>query len=210
MRRPKDDRLTERETMVLCEICRYLRQHDHAPKNRELAAALSLQESSVKYILNSLQLQGYIKRAATWSRNYKVLKWFDEKELVTIPILGFLKNDRVLALLEPPVGEARTTCADGDKGDEFFALKVLLNGPLSGSCSPGDILVFRRRPVPYTGNTAIVNLNGDMILVKFKLARDSVTLYDSRGEPFKLRSSDSLRVDGILMLSFSNAEVTMF
>jgi len=209
MRRPKD-RLTERETMVLYEICRYVRQHDHAPRNRELATALSLQESSVKYILNSLQRQGYIKRPGSWSRNYTVLKWLNEEKLVTIPIIGFLKNDRVLALQEPPIGEARTTCADGDADDDLFALKVLENGQLSSSSSSGDILVFRKRPIPFTSNTAIVNLNDDMKLVKFKLARNAVTLLVDHELPFKLRSSDLLRVIGILMLSFSNAEVTMF
>ena len=209
MRRP-GNRLTERETMVLCEICRHLRQHDRVPGIRELAAALSLQESSVKYILNSLRKQGCIERSASWSRNYKVLKPFDEKELVTIPIVGFLKNDRVLAFRSPPVGEARITCADGNSDHELFALQVLHDGPLSGSASPGDILVFRKRSVPSTGNTAIVNLNGDMKLVKFKLARNAVMLHGDQKMPFHLRPSDRLRVDGILILSFSNAEVTMF
>ena len=211
MRRKKPG-LTNRQSVVFDEFCRFNREHGRVPMQAELAEKLSLSLSTVHNAIQALAEQKYLKRYAA-PRRYEVARELDDSLRVEIPILGLLKQDRVV-LFDPPalggVSIVMPSPEEAANAGEYYALRVVQGGTLTfSSCSEGGVVVLRRRAVPGTGNTVIASINGTKRLCKLKLSNDFIVVVSEGGATTRLRPSDQLTVDGVMMLSFSPLEAHM-
>ncbi len=207
----KSDSLTERQTMVHYEICRFFRANNRFPSHRELVEALSLENSSIIHSIKRLRELEFIQKIPK-RHGYRILRWVDESVRVRIPITGFLVKDKVISSRRDPIGFACLTSASvaWDEADlsELFALRVIQTGTaVRDRCRDNDILIFRRRCAPTTGNSILASLNGIRKLFKIKISMKEILLLPEGDSPIHLGPQDELVVDGIMMSSFRNAEI---
>lgn len=146
--------LNSRQYAILKFIETQMRDKRYPPSVREICAAVNLKSTSTAHgYLKKLEELGYIKRDATKTRAIEVVRYdpnesisnyFDEKTIVSLPILGCVTAGAPILALEN-ITDIFPLPLDFIGNDPSFMLEVKGTSMIDAGILDGDKIVVRKQ-----------------------------------------------------------------
>lgn len=146
--------LNSRQYAILKFIETQMRDKRYPPSVREICAAVNLKSTSTAHgYLKKLEELGYIKRDATKTRAIEVVRhdpnesissYFDEKTIISLPILGCVTAGAPILALEN-ITDIFPLPLDFIGNDPSFILEVKGTSMIEAGILDGDKIVVRKQ-----------------------------------------------------------------
>lgn len=164
-------KLSKMQQCVYDYIAESIRQHGYAPSVREIGDALGLKSpSTVHFHIKHLEELGLIEKGAGKGRaialadrgsaEAPIVKNAAEEERPNrIPIVGNVAAGS--PILAQECIEDYLTFDTGNRGGEFFALRVRGESMLGAGILPGDLVVVHKQPTANNGEIVVALLEDE-------------------------------------------------
>ncbi|MBI4856572.1 MAG: transcriptional repressor LexA [Acetobacterium woodii] len=159
--------LNSRQYAILKFIETQMRDKRYPPSVREICAAVNLKSTSTAHgYLKKLEELGYIKRDATKTRAIEVVRhdpnesisnYFDEKTIVSLPILGCVTAGAPILALEN-ITDIFPLPLDFIGNDPSFILEVKGTSMIDAGILDGDKIVVRKQETARNSEIVVVLL----------------------------------------------------
>ena len=172
--------LNSRQYAILKFIETQMRDKRYPPSVREICAAVNLKSTSTAHgYLKKLEELGYIKRDSTKTRAIEVVRhdpnetitnYFDEKTIVSLPILGCVTAGAPILALEN-VSDIFPLPLDFIGNDPAFILEVKGTSMVDAGILDGDKIVVRKQETARNNEivVALVLENNEATVKRFFL-----------------------------------------
>jgi len=167
------DKLTKRQTQVLGEIRRFIREQKIAPTVRDLAGRLNVTPSTVHKLLRALREKGHIKLKEGLSRG--IILPEPTASGVAIPLLGRIPAGEPTFAEENYEGYMELD-SSFVPGGELFALKVKGDSMVGANIMDGDTAVIRKQDDAENGEIVAALVDGEATLKRFKRTGQKIEL----------------------------------
>lgn len=195
--------LTETESKIVAFMRRCL---PGAPTYQQIANEMKWASTrAVGYHIERMERKGVIVRDAHGPRlaeQPKVRVVEVEREAWSVPLGGLVCAGGGVANLSEPDVDSRLSMHEMFPNSEgLFSLRVRGDSMIGAHIQSGDYVIIRHDPAPKTGEKVVANIEGELTLKVFRIARGNVWLWPCNEEhdPIQLCTKPGAKVLGVLV-----------
>ena len=197
--------LTQKQSLVLDFLARYVEDHHYPPSIREIGAAFgfkSLRGATVH--LDALEKKGFIQRERT-SRSIRILRSHGVGKpgpFVSLPILGTIAAGTPLLAVENIEGEMLVPRPMLGGTRNAFLLRVKGDSMIDAHIMEGDLVIIRPQQTAQNGDLVAALLGDEATVKRFRVDGDNAVLLPANPayEPIPLRHADARLVGKVIGL----------
>ena len=187
--------LTPKQKQVHEFILEYLRRHEYAPSQQEIASHFGFRSlGTVQHYLNQLQQLGLLEK--TWNARRGVKPAEDE---TNIPLFGTVAAGRPIEAVTSSESVEVPRSMLKNIGD-YFSLRVKGDSMIEDGILEGDIIIVRRQSDAQNGQTVVALINNEATVKRYFRKKNRVELHPANPayKPIVVENVVDFHIQGVL------------
>ncbi len=196
--------LTKRQSEVLGFIKAFIESHKYPPTIREIAQNFEISVKGAYDHVKALEKKDAISCDTNRSRAIEIHSTDNEKEILSIPILGHVAAGIPLMAAENFEGYISIP-SDMLKAGEYFALNVKGDSMINAGILDGDTALIKQKPTAENGEIVVAMIDDAVTLKRFYKEKNRVKL-QAENELFSPIYTQDIKILGKLVKIFRDYE----